>query len=418
MYLQTIELKNFRNFPAAQYDFSPEVNIFYGPNASGKTNLLEAIYLLANLRSFRTHLLRELITWDQAQSYLRGRVQAGSGPQEASRRYHTLPGQGEETSEGGGGKTLAVKIEPKARTAFMNSKQCRSSKEYLRVLPCTAFIPDDLELVKGRPASRRFFLDKGTFQYYPPYWSLLTDYNKLIQQKNALLRTLKDEKGNRYERGKAQVNGLLPDHPCEVWNEQLQRVGSKVILQRMLFVQNLRKMVKQIYANWIANNECVDVLYRSSIRVTTEDFAEFLDLKDAENEHVYEHLCKAYEQALQNNLEREVRLGSSVIGPHRDDLELTIWEKSLRAFGSQGQQRTAVLALKLAEVSLYFERYGEYPVLLLDDVTSELDEARSQRLLEYVQHGMQVFISTTSKPDFPGDRTFECAYFDLAKRET
>lgn len=412
MYLQTLELKNFRNFPTAQYDFSPEVNIFYGPNASGKTTLLEAIYVLANLRSFRTHLLRDLIEWDQPQSYLRGHVQPVSKLPEVSPEQSAISEQGMQREGAGGGKTLAVKIEPNARTAFMNAKACRS-REYLRVLPCTAFIPDDLDLVKGRPASRRFFLDKGTFQCYPPYWSLLTDYNKLLQQKNALLRTLKDERGTRYERGKAHINGLSLEHPCEIWNAQLQQVGSKIILHRMLFVNNLQKMLTQIYANWIANKECVELLYKSSIRVTTEDFAEFLELKEAENERVYERLCEAYAQALQKNQERETRLGASVVGPHRDDLELTLWEKSLRSFGSQGQQRTAVLALKLAEVYLYFERYGEYSILLLDDVTSELDETRSQRLFEYVQHGMQVFISTTSKPDFPVDGTFDCAYFDL-----
>ena len=414
MYLQTLELKNFRNFPTAQYDFSPEVNILYGPNASGKTNLLEAIYVLANLRSFRTHQLRDVIEWDQSQSYLRGSVHTGpKAPQTVHSQEPTV--QEEERFVGSSGKALAVKIEPNARTAMMNGKQCRSSKDYLQVLPCTAFIPDDLELVKGMPASRRYFLDKGTFQFYPPYWSLLSDYNKLLRQKNALLRKLKDERRNQLEEKVPNGNGAATGHPCDIWNEQLQQVGSKVILHRMLFVQNIRKFLKTIYTNWLANKECVDLRYRSSIRRTTEDFAEFFDLREAENENVYESLYNAYGQALQKNLHRELTLGASVVGPHRDDLEVSLWEKSLRFFGSQGQQRTAVLALKFAEVYLYFERYGEYPVLLLDDVTSELDESRTQKLFEYVQHGMQVFISTTSKPDLPIDRSFECAYVDLEK---
>jgi DNA replication and repair protein RecF len=411
MYLQSLELSNFRSFPTGRFEFSPEVNIFYGPNASGKTNLLEAIYMLSNLRSFRTHLLRDMIRWEDSQAYIRGVIQTKT-------RQHASYGETEkgkdlpeENEARPPVKKIAVRIEPHVRVSFIHSKQCKSSKEYLQILPSTAFIPDDLSLVKGMPASRRFFLDKGTFQYYPPYWSFLTDYNRILRQKNALLRELKG--------GTAQsslTNG--ESDPCDIWNTQLQDIGSKIILHRMKFVEHLRKFLSSIYSGWLGDKEQIDVRYKSSIRVTTEDFPNLLDAKLTTSEETYDHIFRAYGEAIQKNLKRECHLGTTVIGPHRDDLDIKLSGKPLRAFGSQGQQRTAVLALKFAEVYLYFERYTEYSLLLLDDVTSELDFERSSKLLESLQHGMQVFISTTSKPNFSVDRSLSCAHFDLSKSNT
>jgi len=413
MYLRSLELSNFRNFLARRFDFSPEVNVFYGPNASGKTNLLEAIYVLSNLRSFRTRLLRELIHWGQPQAYLRGTIQTGSMPNSAFREAEGET-QPEEHPTRTPIKTLAIRIEPDALVASMNAKPCKSSKEYLQILPCTAFIPDDLSLIKGMPAARRYFLDSGTFQYYPAYWSLLTDYNRILRQKNTLLREFKGKMGKGAGGRGWSALALAEGHPCEVWNTQLQNVGSKIMLHRMSFVQQLRKFLKQIYVGWLGDKEVIDLRYKSSIRLAPEDFAELLDAGGTAPDQTYARIVSTYAQAIQDNVDREHRLGTAVVGPHRDDLEFDLWGKPLRAFGSQGQQRTAVLAVKLAEVYLYFERYAEYAILVLDDVTSELDADRSHKLFEYVQHGMQVFISTTSKPNLPVDSSLACAHFDLS----
>ncbi len=410
MYLQSLELNNFRSFPAGRFEFSPEVNIFYGPNASGKTNLLEAIYMLSNLRSFRTHLLRDMIRWEGAQTYVKGAIQTKRA-QNSSYSYEGVDegkALAEENAERPPVKTIAVRLEPHARVSFINSKQCRSSKEYLQLLPCTAFIPDDLSLIKGMPASRRYFLDKGTFQYYSPYWSLLTDYNRIVHQKNALLRELKGGSGP------SSVTALAAD-PCDIWNQQLQDIGSKIILQRIRFVQHLRKFLSSIYRGWLGEKERIDLRYKASIRLTTEDFPNLLEAEMTTSSEAYNRISTAYGEAIRKNLERERQLGTTVIGPHRDDLDVKFLERSLRSFGSQGQQRTAVLALKFAEVYVYFERYAEYPLLLLDDVASELDIDRSRKLLESLQQGMQVFISTTSTPDFSVDSSLACAHFDLSK---
>ncbi len=414
MYLRSLELSNFRNFSAGQFEFSPEVNILYGPNASGKTNLLEAIYMLSNLRSFRTHILRDLIHWGQSQAYVKGTVQTGrsKNPLYMEDRKKAHSNEDEERTPG---KTIAVKIEPNTKISLINSKQCRSSKEYLQILPCTAFIPDDLELIKGMPASRRSFLDRGTFQYYPPYWSLLIDYNKILQQKNALLRELKDKVGRGTGGTTWASSALSGNDPCDLWNAQLQNIGSKIILHRMIVVQNLRKFVDDIYDAWLERKETITLRYKSSIRLSTEDFPNLTNFTGTQGDETYDRIFKTYGQAIQKNGERERQLGTTVVGPHRDDLEIELLGRSLRSFGSQGQQRTAVLALKLAEVYVYFERYAEYSILLLDDVTSELDEKRSSKLLEYLQHGMQVFISTTSKPNFSLDSSLSCAHFDLSK---
>lgn len=391
MYLQSIELHNFRNFLTRRFEFSPEVNIVYGPNASGKTNLLEAIYMLSNLRSFRTHRLRDLIHWDQPQAYIRGIVHADIAERPAA-----------------SGKTLGIKLEPTTRTAFLQTKPCRSSRDYLQVLPSTAFIPDDLELVKGLPAARRFFLDRGTFQYYPPYWSALTDYKKNLQQKNAALRQFKDER--RKKGGNRSQAGLW-----DVWNEQLQQVGSQVIWHRLRFLQSLRRLLPGIYAQWLGDTETADMHYQASIRLNSADIMSALVDPEVSQTQLVERIVRVYAETAERSLERELRLGSTVIGPHRDDIDIHLLGRELRSFGSQGQQRTAVLALKIAEVLLYFEQHQEYAVLVLDDVTSELDERRTERLFKYVQHGMQVFISTTSKPDLPVDGSLACAYFDLGR---
>jgi DNA replication and repair protein RecF len=186
----------------------------------------------------------------------------------------------------------------------------------------------------------------------------------------------------------------------------------------MKFVQHLQKFLSSIYNGWLGDKEQIELRYKSSIRVTTEDFPNLLDMKTTMREEIYNRIFRAYGETIQKNLERERRLGVTVVGPHRDDLEMKFLERPLRSFGSQGQQRTAVLALKFAEIYLYFERYTEYSLLLLDDVTSELDVERSSKLLESLKHGMQVFISTTSKPNFSIDSSLSCAHFDLSKYET
>ncbi len=400
MHLTSIELHNFRNFSAGQFEFGPGLNIFFGPNASGKTNLLEATHVLSNLRSFRTKVFRELIRWDETQTYIRGIIQSGKSREDRS--SYT--------------KTLAVGINAKARTSSINSKQCQSSREYLQILPSITFVPDDLSLIKGSPASRRYFLDKGTFLFYLPYWSLLTDYNKILRQKNALLREIQQKGKQGINKNLSGPGDIQADDPCEIWNMQLQVIGSKILTYRLQFVQNIQRCVKEVYRRWLGTDETIDLRYKSSIGIAPEAWRDVMASGNPETDQFHQSVRDQYAKALERNLNREYRLGTAVVGPHRDDLEVYLSGKLLRLYGSQGQQKTAVLALKFAEVQLYFERYGEYPVLLLDDVTSELDVYRNSGLFECFQPKMQIFVSSTSKPDVLSSSALPVAYFDLSMR--
>ncbi len=381
MYLQSVELHNFRNFSERQFDFCPGINVFFGLNASGKTNLLESIHVLSNLRSFRTRSFRELVQWEQKEAYARGSVHAGN-----TNRQVDL-----------GIKTLAVGIKSNTRTSLLNSKPCKSSKDYLQVLPSATFVPDDLSLVKGAPAHRRYFLDKGTFHFYPPYWSLLTDYNRVLRQKNILLR-------------KEQHQKKRHDETCDIWNLQLQTFGSKILVQRVFFLRQLQRLLVDVYAKWLGTSETVQLAYKTSIGLAEDALRQ---VGESKLHDAHQYVSDEYGEAIERAREREYRLGATIVGPHRDDIELTVAGRPLRAYGSQGQQRTAVLALKLAEIHLFYEQYHEFPILLLDDVTSELDIQRNMKLFEYLQQGMQVFMTATNRPDFPTHQQLSCTYIEL-----
>lgn len=403
VFLKSIELHNFRSFSTGQFEFCPGVNIVFGPNASGKTNFLEAVHVLSNLRSFRTHVFRELVRWDEKQAYVRGIILAGGAEEQDS--AHT--------------KTLAVGINGNVRTPSINTKTCKSFRDYLRTFPSISFVPDDLSLIKGAPASRRYFLDKGTFLFHPPYWSLLTDYNKLLRQKNALLRAIQQKGKKEIQKNYLPLTSNMDaGDPCEIWNTQLQVVGSKIITYRLRFIQNIQRLIKAVYRRWLGTDETIDLQYKSSIGSVIEACQDGMSPGHAEAEQTYQYVVEKYEKTLQRSREREYRLGTAVIGPHRDDLEVFLAGKLIRLYGSQGQQRTAVLALKLAEVQLYFERYNEYPVLLLDDVTSELDVYRNNRLFESFRPGLQIFVTSTGKPDVLSSASLPVAHFDLSIRNT
>jgi len=381
VYLKSVDLHNFRNVLTGQFICQNGINIIYGPNASGKTNLLEAFHLLSNLRSFRARTFREMLHWDHVEGCVRGIVESA-------------PINGELFT-----KTFTIALQSDTRTAYVNAKQYPSSRDYLRILPSVTFIPDDLSLVKGAPADRRVFLDRGTFHYYTPYWNILTEYHHALRQKNTLLRQLQ-----------TSVKKTTWEQELNIWDTQLQTVGSKIIAQRLLFLNALQPTLDNIYTQWLQSTERIDLVYECNLGLTglipeltaqfSSDFSRLLDI-----------ITTAYSQAIIRQRPRELRFGATQIGPHRDDLKLNLTGKLLQAYGSQGQQRTAVLALKLAEAELYFQRHQEYPLVILDDVTSELDHQRNQKLFEFLQQGMQVFISTTEMFNFKVGKT--CHYIQL-----
>ncbi|HWP46447.1 MAG TPA: DNA replication/repair protein RecF [Candidatus Limnocylindrales bacterium] len=367
MYLKNLKLIHFRSFSFLEMEFINGINLIYGPNAAGKTNLLEGIHILSNLRSFRTSGISELIQWEAVSASISGEVTTQEGIQ----------------------KSLTVLLESNRRMALVQGKRS-SPKDYLSLFPTVTFSPDDLGIVKGPPSERRSFMDKGIFQLSPTYWADLSDYNQILKQKNALLKHESLEQSS----GKSDLEIL------QVLNEQMQRVGSRIIYARREYLKKLQEALQRVYKHWLSDHEDIQIIYKSTLG---KDFLE-LNLDGIQG---------LYQTVLQKMEEKELRYQASLVGPHRDDMEIFLNGRPIHAFGSQGQQRTAVLALKLASSEVYVHHHGEYPALILDDVTSELDPSRNERLLEYLKNNFQVFLSSTVKLPYLENMS-SCTSFELS----
>lgn len=366
MYLKNLKLIHFRSFSFLEMEFSKGINLIYGPNAVGKTNLLEGIHILSNLRSFRTSGISELIQWEAVSASISGEVTTSEDIQ----------------------KSLTVLLEPNRRMALVQGKRS-SPKDYLSLFPTVTFSPDDLGIIKGSPSERRSFMDKGIFQLSPTYWADLLDYNQILKQKNALLKHENLQKGLN----KSDLEIL------QILNEQMQKVGSRIIHARREYLKKLQEALQRVYKHGLTDYEDIEVRYKSTLG------KDFLELDRDE-------IRGLYQTVLQKMEEKELHYQTSLIGPHRDDMEIFLNGRPIYAFGSQGQQRTAVLALKLASLEVYVHHHGEYPVLILDDVTSELDPSRNERLFEYLKNNFQVFLSATVKLPYL-DHVDSCAFFEL-----
>jgi DNA replication and repair protein RecF len=361
MQLQQIVLRNFRNYSELSLETDHPVNVFIGQNAQGKTNLLEAIYALALTKSHRTHNDKELIGWNGSSSTVYGEVNKKYG---VSKLELTLAAQG--------------------KKAKVNGLEQRKLSEFIGSVNVVLFAPEDLNIVKGSPSVRRRFLDMEIGQVYPSYLHYLSQYQKILLQRNNVLK--------QFYSGKGASTGLL-----EVWNEQLAQAGTKIIQRRQHFIKKLQKWAEQIHSGITAGGEALTVSYKPSFEV--QSFQEETVLID-------QFMIK-----LSQVKEQELRRGTTLIGPHRDDLLFHINGKEVQTYGSQGQQRTTALSLKLAEIELISEEIGEYPLLLLDDVLSELDSNRQTQLIEIFQDKVQTFITTTGMESVHMDKLHGLAVY-------
>lgn len=346
MYLDQLQLKNFRNFKELSIKYSPNVNIFLGQNAQGKTNLLEAIYFLALTRSHRTNNDRDLITFGKKKADLQGHVKKSQVEVE-----------------------LHVRLSPKGKKVWINHiEQSRLSK-YVGQLNAILFSPEDLALIKGSPTIRRKFMDLEFGQINEQYLYFASQYRKVLQQKNNYLRQI--------------VAGKTTDKVfLDVLSDQLAGIAAEIIIIRQAYINKLNRYAKEAYQAISDNSEELQVIYVPS---TNEIKAE------SSTEDIYHKLLQIYE----NNQDKEIRKGTTLFGPHRDDIQFLLNNRDAHLYASQGQQRTIALSLKLAEVQLVFELTHEYPLLLLDDVMSELDKKRQAALLKYIHGKTQTFITTT-----------------------
>jgi DNA replication and repair protein RecF len=345
LYVKSIKLINFRNYETVKIDLSPKLNLFLGNNAQGKTNLLESIYIAAIGKSYRLTKDKELINFEKEKAYI-----------------------GVEVESSRGSRLIEFKFQRDAKKIIrINKLELERLSELTGNLNVVIFAPEDLSLVKSGPSERRAFLDTEISQIKPRYRHNINMYGRVLLQRNKLLKF----------RRSTRIEQLDP------WDIQLAKIGSDIMIERLRFTDKLSGISQKVHENVSGGKERLDIRYRPSFP------AEELS-REKLAEKYYSYLCSSRSSDLEK--------GNTEYGPHRDDIEIEINGTSCRTFGSQGQQRTAALSLKLAEVELIKSEVGEYPVLLLDDVLSELDSERRKYLISTFK-GVQTIVTSTDDVD-------------------
>ena len=346
MKLTNLQLQNFRNYESVQLEFTDGVHVFIGENAQGKTNLMESIYALAMTKSHRTTNDKELIGWNK--------------------EFATIKGTVEKTTT----KTnLELQFSKKGKIAKVNYLEQKRLSSYLGNLNVILFAPENLTLVKGSPQNRRKFVDMELGQMSSLYLYDLVEYNRVLKQRNTYLKQL-------------AIKKKQPDEYLDVLSEMLSELASKIVFHRLDFMKQLEALAIPIHDQLSLSREKFSVSYQATIPL--ED-----GLTPSQMKEIYMNQFK-------KNQTREADQATTLIGPHRDDLIFYLNEIPVQTYGSQGQQRSTVLSLKLAEIELMKLSTGEYPLLLLDDVLSELDDDRQTHLIKAIENKVQTFITTTS----------------------
>lgn len=384
MHITHLSLTNFRNYGRLEWDVPSGVTVLQGDNAQGKTNLLEAIYYLATTRSPHTYQDDQLIHWEaenEGEPVVVGRLVAHVRTQEGLRHLEVRL-----IRETRLGQTTL------RREALVDRRKVRLM-DLLGNLRVVLFLPEDVNLVAGPPVNRRRYLDITLCQSDRAYCRALASYNKVLEQRNALLRRLAEQ-------------GVRPDDEevLGIYTDKLVDWGSRVLARRAAFLADLGRAVQRVhYEILTGRQETVRLAYLPCLQVTAADVDDAAGLDEwqaaAEWLHARQYRPKAVAEQLRQALDtvrgQELARGSTQIGPHRDDWRFWVNGRSLGDYGSRGQQRTAILALKMAETDWVSAETGDQPVLLLDDVLAELDSQRRRHLLEHVRHVPQALITTT-----------------------
>ena len=364
MKISRLHLEQFRNIESLSVFPCETVNIIYGDNAQGKTNLLEAIWLLSGAKSFRGAKDADLIRFGESRALIESDFFC-AGRQQTSK----------------------IQLEGK-KTAWLNDIRQDSITAFAGIFTTVVFSPSHLGLVKDGPAGRRKFLDTSICQITPRYIGMIGQYQRILLQRNTLLKDI------------SYASALLDT--LDIWDEKLSALGGVIIRMKMEYTRRLQKEAEDIYKGISMERESFSLDYRP------------FELPVQEGQTQREISSLLLEKMMQNRSE-DLRSGSTGIGPHRDDLEISINGRSVRSFGSQGQQRSSVLALKLAESRCIGDILGERPVILLDDVMSELDQNRREYLLNHLT-GSQIFITCCDKGYFSrleGGRVFRMEHGQL-----
>ena len=351
MIITDIYAEGFRNL-SGKLTAYPGINILCGDNAQGKTNWLEAIYLLASTKSFRTSTLKDTLRLNPSTQTIKQAYIRGSVIRERLR------------------KDLQVQLEENTKSFYINGKR-ESVTRYIGNLDVIIFCAEEMEIVRGEPAERRRFLDRGILSLFPTYLKTISEYNRILKQKNVLLKQAQESSQPK------KFFDLI-----ETWNQQLVDYSTQTHIARIDYTKRLRKVLnKQLFSQ-----KQIDIGYISALSShgVTEN-----STKEEYRQIITERLCL--------RIENEVSAGHALVGPHRDELEILIDGLETSKFGSAGEQRSALITLDLAQISVYHQAFEEYPVFLIDDIDAELDLRRISLLLGHLADKMQVFISTSKR---------------------
>ncbi len=343
MYIQSLRLSNYRNYQDLNLTFSEGTNIFYGDNAQGKTNILESLYMIATTKSHRAVHDKDLIRFGQDEGHIRTVIIKKGIDYQVDMHLRSS----------------------RAKGIAINEQKLKRASELIGLLHIVFFSPEDLTIVKNGPAHRRNFMNAELCQLDQSYLYNLTHYNKILDQRNKLLKDI------YYT---PSLEATLP-----VWDDQLVQYGTKIIERRTEFIRDLAELISEIHYRLSGKKEKLVIQYEANS--TADQFAD----------------------DLRRTLEKDKYMKSTSVGPHKDDLSFISNDIDLRRFGSQGQQRTCALSLKLSEIELVRHLIGESPVLMLDDVLSELDSGRQNYLLDAIG-GVQTFITCTGLDEFVNNR--------------
>lgn len=343
MYIESVQLKNFRNYETLELNLDRETNILYGDNAQGKTNILEAVYLCGTTKSHRGSRDREMVRFGEDEAHIRMNIKKDEVSYKIDMHLRKNRGKG----------------------VAINSLPIKKARELFGIVNLVFFSPEDLNIIKNGPGERRRFLDMELCQLDSLYLADLAGYNQVISQRNRLLKDISIYPG-------------LQD-TLDVWDLQMIRYGKSIIRKRKIFTEELNSVISEIHRNLTGGQEHLEVVYEANSSET--------DL----------------EEAVFKSRERDIRMKMTSAGPHRDDICLLANGIDIRKYGSQGQQRTAALSLKLSEIHLVRNKIRDTPVLLLDDVLSELDGNRQMYLLDSI-HNIQTLITCTGLDDFVNHR--------------
>jgi len=339
MYIKDIQLTNFRNYNVLETDFHKNVNLILGNNAQGKTNLLEAVYLTSIGRSFRTNKDSDLVLFDA--DFAKVKISAEKEIYDTS-------------------VEIIIKKDSK-KSIKKDGVAVKRTSDLLENIFIVIFSPEDLKIVKDEPEKRRKFIDRELCQMKPAYYESLSSYKKILLQRNTYL---KEE--------------TIDQSILNLWDVQLAKYGAKIIQMRNQFIRKISTISNEIHSSITNGREKLEILYQPNLPVTD-------DLKKQEDD---------FYDALKNAYANDLKQRTTTKGPHKDDITFIVNDINMRSFGSQGQQRTCALSLKLAELYLIKEETGEDAILLLDDVMSELDIQRQEYLIKTLKEN-QLFITTT-----------------------